>query len=199
LELSDTKISSTKKNPIKQKNTGAERAKEAEDKKIIPGSSREVIGNKAETFSDYSGNDFVVSPPTFKQVKFAERLAHERGETVPENAMNSMSAMSSYIEELLRSSPGSSTTPTSTYPSSSSSSSDSQEYGVLPTEKQISFAESLCAQKGLEIPPSALTSRKLMSAFIGKALKAKALETDRLVYLFFLEQYIQKYAINTYI
>jgi hypothetical protein len=182
LELSDTKITSTKKNPIKKKNTSTERAKEAEEKKIMPGSSREeVIGNKAETFSDYSGNDFVVSPPTFKQVKFAERLAHERGETVPENAMNSMSAMSSYIEELLRSSPGSSTTPTSTYPSSSSSSSssDSQEYGVLPTEKQITFAESLCAQKGLEIPPSALTNRKLMSTFIGKALKAKALETER--------------------
>jgi len=103
--------------------------------------------NNNNNFSNDGNDDYASEPPTEKQMKFAERLAKERGEIIPKEALISKTSMTSYIDELLQTT-----------------------IAISPTEKQVSFAKRLSLERNVDIPEEAFKSSIIMSKFIEKAL-----------------------------
>ena len=88
------------------------------------------------------------SPPTEKQLRFAQLLAQERGIPVPGSAMQSKQACSTFIEE------------------SQALTGGGPAEIQLPTEKQLNYARRLADEFRIELPAEALSSRRACSEFI---------------------------------
>ncbi len=87
-------------------------------------------------------------PPSEKQAAFAERVALETGETIPEAAKASGRDLSAWIDRHAKALPA-----------------------RPPSEKQVAFAEKLADENGVEVPDEARSDGKACSVFIDGLMK----------------------------
>lgn len=120
--------------------------------KILKATSAElsqIASRKGEVLIETGGK----SKPTPMMVKAAKAIAERKGLSLPKGLASNSSVCRAFLDEHMpKREPGG-------------------NGGYAPSEKQLSFAESLSKSAGLEIPEDARSNSKTLSAWIDKAKK----------------------------
>ena len=107
-------------------------------------------------------------PPSDSQLSLAKKLAVDHNKLLPDGIESNLKACQRFISRTLAQA---STSPARARPVTMTFD-DGLGYGGggEPSEKQMSYAQSLAQRTGLRLPPEALSDREACSAFIDEAL-----------------------------